>query len=154
MLTFEEKLAIIESFSELERHDVSLGRVNFHYNESASEHKNVVYHLHPNGNGFVYGRKLQGYSADKKGMVNIRDYSETELHTIIAASIDSLTIDPEDIVDEPTESTWINRNTVALTLINEEGTWNVYTEDDQLDGTFTTYSEAAHYLDEEGFEQI
>ena len=29
MLTFEEKLAIIESFPELERKDVSLGRVNF-----------------------------------------------------------------------------------------------------------------------------
>ncbi len=39
MLTFEEKLAIIESFQELKRHDVSLGRVNFHYEDSVMEKK-------------------------------------------------------------------------------------------------------------------
>ena len=48
MLTFEEKLAIIESFPELERKNVSLGRVNFHFEGSIYEKKNVVYHLHPN----------------------------------------------------------------------------------------------------------
>lgn len=64
MLTFEEKLAIIESFPELERVNVSLGRVNFQFNESVYEKKNVVYHLHPNGNGFVYAGRLQGYQTD------------------------------------------------------------------------------------------
>ncbi|MGQ0517887.1 hypothetical protein ACT453_49800, partial [Bacillus sp. D-CC] len=54
MLTFEEKLSIIESFPELERKNVSLKRVNFHFEESRLDKKNVVYHLHPNGNGFVY----------------------------------------------------------------------------------------------------
>ena len=49
MLTFEEKLAIIESFPELEKRTVSMGRINFHYEESASDKKNVVYHLHPMG---------------------------------------------------------------------------------------------------------
>lgn len=34
MLTFEEKLSIIESFPELERKNVSLKRVNFHFEES------------------------------------------------------------------------------------------------------------------------
>lgn len=37
MFTFEEKLAIIESFPELTRKDVSLKRVNFHYEESVQE---------------------------------------------------------------------------------------------------------------------
>lgn len=46
MLSFEEKLQIIESFSELQRNDVSLKRVNFQYIESGSDKKNVVYHLH------------------------------------------------------------------------------------------------------------
>ena len=79
MLTFEEKLAIIESFPELERRTVSMGRMNFHYEESASDKKNVVYHLHPNGNGFVYGAELEGYHKNEKGMVNIRDFSSDEL---------------------------------------------------------------------------
>ena len=34
MLTFEEKLSIIESFPELEKKNVSLKRVNFHFEES------------------------------------------------------------------------------------------------------------------------
>lgn len=44
MLTFEEKKKIIESFSELTRHDVSLHRVNYHYEESHSDKKVVIYH--------------------------------------------------------------------------------------------------------------
>ena len=67
MLTFEEKLSIIESFPELERKNVSMGRINFHYEASASDKKNVVYHLHSNGNGFVYGAELNGYKKMIKG---------------------------------------------------------------------------------------
>ena len=82
MLTFEEKLAIIESFPELERKDVSMGRINFHYEASASDKKNVVYHLHPNGNGFVYGAELNGYKKNDKGMVNIRDFSADDFEPL------------------------------------------------------------------------
>lgn len=39
MLTFNEKLAIIESFPELERKDVSLKRVNFQLPNSISDKK-------------------------------------------------------------------------------------------------------------------
>lgn len=59
MLTFEEKLSIIETFPELQRKDVSLGRVNFHYPDSVQEKKIVVQHLHPNGNGFVYAGHMR-----------------------------------------------------------------------------------------------
>ena len=99
MLTFEEKLAIIESFPELERRNVSMGRINFHYEASASDKKNVVYHLHPNGNGFVYGEELNGYQKNEKGMVNIRDFSADELRTIIQKSILSLT--PKATIEAP-----------------------------------------------------
>ena len=68
-----------------------MGRINFHYEASASDKKNVVYHLHPNGNGFVYGAELNGYKKSDKGMVNIRDFSADELRTIIQKSILSLT---------------------------------------------------------------
>jgi hypothetical protein len=153
MLTFEEKLSIIESFPELERKNVSLGRVNFHYPNSSSDHKNVVYHLHPNGNGFVYAKNIPGYQTNDKGMVNIRDFSENELRSTIQKSILSLTATETVIETEPEEEVWINDNTVTLTLLKEEEMWNVYA-DDMLDGTFTTYKEATNYLDEEGFSRI
>lgn len=91
MLTFEEKIDIIESFPELIRNDISLGRVNYHFEESERDKKIVVYRLHPNGNGFVYARYIEEpYEVDQNGMVNIRDFSEEELREIIELSIDSL----------------------------------------------------------------
>ncbi len=153
MLTFDEKLAIIKSFPELERKDVSLGRVNFHYNNSSFDQKNVVYHLHPNGNGFVYAGKTTGYQTNDKGMVNIRDFSEEEIRQVISQSILSLTSLEVEEELELIEEIWINNNTVTLSLVKEEGIWNVYA-DDMLDGTFTTYKEAAHYLGEEGFTKV
>ncbi|TXC89577.1 hypothetical protein FS935_17005 [Metabacillus litoralis] len=154
MLTFEEKLAIIESFPELERNDVSLRRVNFHYNDSSYDHKNVVYHLHPNGNGFVYAGKMTGFETNDKGMVNVRDFTEKELHEIIRNSILSLTSKKTEDSDEPTEEVWMNDNTVTLTVIQEEDLWNVYSEDGGLDGTFNSYKEATNYLEAEGFSRI
>lgn len=154
MLHFEEKLTIIESFSELERKNVSLGRVNFHFEESATDKKNVVYHLHPNGNGFVYAEKIKGYKTDKNGMVNIRDFSEEELRTLIEKSIASLSFSftqtEDTVINEEYEETWINRDKQTLTLLQEDEMWNVYAGAN-LDGTFNTYGEAAEYLDEEGF---
>jgi hypothetical protein len=153
MLTFEEKITIIESFPELERNDVSLGRVNYSYPTSSYDHKNVVYHLHPNGNGYVYAGKMTGYQTNDKGMVNIRDFTEKALRSTIRKSILSLTEKVSDDDNEPEDEVWINENTVTLTLIREEGMWNVYA-DEILDGTFNTYNEATHYLDEEGFKRI
>ncbi|MGJ9385513.1 hypothetical protein CR203_01935 [Salipaludibacillus neizhouensis] len=150
MLTFEEKLEIIESFPALERKDVSLGRVNFHFSESATDKKNVVYHLHPNGNGFVYAGELTGYETNDKGMVNIRDFTEKALRNVLENAIVSLT--PED-EEEFEEELFINQNTQTLALVHEDDLWNVYA-DEQLDGTFTSYKEATQYLTEEGFTKI
>ncbi|KIL49564.1 hypothetical protein [Jeotgalibacillus soli] len=156
MLTFEEKLAIIESFPELTRNDVSLGRVNFHYQESSSDKKNVVYHLHPNGNGFVFTAFLHEYETDNKGMVNIREYNEEELRTLISKSIRSLApkkhLNTGMIVDAE-EETWTNRDNQTLTLIQEDDMWSVYAGLN-LDGVFTTYNEACSYLEEEGFKRV
>ena len=154
MLTFEEKISIIEeSFPELERRDVSLGRVNFQYNESSYDIKNVVFHLHPNGNGFVYAGKMTGYQTNDKGMVNIRDFTEKALRATVRKSILSLTPKETDDGNEPIEEVWINKNTVTLTLLKEEDIWNVYA-DEAIDGTFNSYKEATSYLDEEGFTRI
>ncbi|CAM3904665.1 hypothetical protein [Mesobacillus zeae] len=153
MLTFEEKLAIIESFPELERKKVSLGRVNFHFGESAEDKKNVVYHLHPNGNGFVYAGKIEGIDTDDKGMVNIRDFSQDELRDIIKQSIQSLmppTAGETAIIGEAEEERWVNGEKHTLLLVEEDDMWNVYAGLN-LDGTFPSYNEAKQYLEEEGF---
>ncbi|WP_138417338.1 hypothetical protein [Aquibacillus sediminis] len=145
MLTFEHKLQIIESFLELERNDISLGRVNFHYPDSIYEKKIVVYRLHPNGNGFVYGELMDNldYDVDNKGMINIRDFTENELREVIEKSIASLS---EDLFEEE----WINEEKQVLTLVHDFDLWNIYA-DDMLDGTFPTYSGATSYLEQEGF---
>lgn len=156
MLSFEEKIAIIESFPELERKNVSLGRVNYHFKDSAYDKKNVVYHLHPNGNGFVYAEYLQGYDIDDKGMVNIRDFSAEELQSIIQKSI--LSLSPRTqveaaIIGDEQEEKWIDEENHTLILIKEDDTWNVYAGLN-LDSTFNSYAEAAEYLNEEGFKKL
>src|SRR5690349_18917281 len=100
MLTFDEKIAVLSSFPELERRDVSLGRVNFHYPDSLYDKKTVAYHLHPNGNGYVYAGLMEGYPTDEKGFFNIRDCSEEELRRVVEASIASLS-SREDVPEPP-----------------------------------------------------
>lgn len=154
MLTFEEKLAIITSFPALKRKDVSLGRINFHYEESTSDKKNVVYHLHPNGNGFVYAEHIHGFATNDKGFVNIRDFSEEQLRSIIERSIRGLSksTTAEEHIEEHQPEEWVNDEGHTLILIEEEDMWNVYAGD-LLDGTFVSYNQALGYLDEEGFKR-
>ncbi|MED1472210.1 hypothetical protein [Bacillus salipaludis] len=155
MLTFEEKLAIIETNPELERVNVSLGRVNFQFNESVYDKKNVVYHLHPNGNGFVYAGRIPNYKTDDKGMVNIRDYSAEDLKQLIKDAITSLSavekpIAEAAIIGDLEEERWVNKENETLLLINEDETWNIYFGLN-LEETFSTYEEAEVFLVEEGF---
>jgi hypothetical protein len=156
MLTFAEKLAVITSFSALLRKDVSMGRVNFHYEASLMEKKIVVYHLHPNGNGFVYAEHVPHTAVDDKGFVNIRDYSADELSNLIQASMASLSgssssyaapvVVPAAILEE----SWTDEEGQILVLVEEDELWNVYTGPN-LEMAFETYSEAKKYLQEEGF---
>ncbi|MRH42113.1 hypothetical protein GH741_05415 [Aquibacillus halophilus] len=148
MLTYNEKIAIIESFTELQRKDVSLGRHNYHFEESVIDKKLVVYHLHPNGNGFVYAELINDdYVIDNKGMVNIRDFSEQEIRKVIKQSIESLS------EQEPFEETWVNSENQTLKVINDFDSWNVYAGE-MLDGSYATYNGAADYLQQEGFRRI
>ncbi|WP_112180180.1 MULTISPECIES: hypothetical protein [Paraliobacillus] len=145
MLTFEEKLAIIESYPMLKRKDVSLGRVNFQFEESVINKENVVYHLHPNGNGYVFAELIdEDYNLDNNGMVNIRDFNEKALRKVINQAIDSLS------EQEPFEETWINAENQTLKIINDFDSWNIYAGD-LLDATYATYNGAINYLEQEGF---
>jgi hypothetical protein len=161
MLNFEEKLAILDTFPELEKVKVSLGRVNYQFNESVSDKKNVVYHLHPNGNGFVYAGRLSNYDTDEKGMVNIRDFSADKLRKIVRESINSLSVVEKPaaetaeaaIIGDNQEERWVNEENQQLLLINEDEIWNIYFGLN-LEETFATYEEAEIFLVEEGFRRL
>jgi hypothetical protein len=157
MLTFEQKLAVLESFPELQRNDVSLGRVNFHYEQSAYDKKNVAYHLHPNGNGYIYAGKLRGYSTDDKGFVNIRDYSADDLHALVAESILSLTAKssnkPLPRNDGTQEERWSGPDNQSLLVQYEDDLWYIYAGIN-LESAFETYEEAEQYCLEEGFSKV
>ncbi|RUS42824.1 hypothetical protein [Cohnella sp. AR92] len=165
MLSFEEKLAIADSFPELERRNVSMGRVNYHFEGSLYEKKTVVYRLHPNGGGYVYAGRLREYDgvADEKGMLGIRDFTAEQFREVIAKAIASLAdasglAEPAAKADQPAkpskEERWINeqKQTLELKLEDEDigGMWYVYSGLN-LDAVFETYREAAEYLKEEGF---
>lgn len=154
MLTFAEKLAIIESFPQLQRKDVSLGRVNFHFEESVYDKKIIVQHLHPNGNGFVYAGHLPNKETDKKGLVNIREYSEEELRDLLRKSIAYLSAfqEEQEVEDEFADlnGLWVGPDKQELNLVQEDLLWNVYAGVN-LEECFESPIEAKRYLIEEGF---
>ncbi|WP_163528751.1 hypothetical protein [Halobacillus ihumii] len=151
MLSFEEKIAIIEEFAQLEKKEVSLGRVNFHFENSLYDKKNIVYHLHPNGNGFVYAGELEDYPTDSKGMINIRDFEADELRNLVQDAIESLSATPAE--KNPVLEEWMNDYDQSLVLMREEDGYNVYA-DEALEGTFNSYEEAANFLEQEGFSRV
>ncbi|MEF3301991.1 hypothetical protein [Paenibacillus sp. GYB003] len=156
MLSFEQKLAILDSFPQLRRKHVSLGRVNYHYEESARDKKTVAYHLHPNGNGFVYGGLLQGYRTDEKGFVNVRDFSEDELRAVVEQSIRSLSAAPDvrgEASRQPKRERWIGPNKHVLEARFEDDLWYVYAGLN-LDAAFETYDELETYMREEGYSRM
>ncbi|KRG12781.1 hypothetical protein [Lederbergia galactosidilytica] len=154
MLTFEEKQAIIESFPQLTRKDVSMKRLNYHYLDSLYDKTIVVYHLHPNGNGFVFVGDLQGYQADKKGLMNIRNASEEELRKVISDSIKYLSEGTEDKNGDIVlpEYEWLDQEGHKLILTCEETLWNIYAGMNLVE-SFPSYEDAESYLREEGFKQ-
>ncbi|MFX3675002.1 MAG: hypothetical protein ACE3JQ_11225 [Paenisporosarcina sp.] len=150
MLTFEQKTAIIESFPELTKKEVSLKRMNYHFEASLYDKKAVVYHLHPNGNGFVFVGELKNYESDSKGLVNIREASEEELRKMITDSIAILS-EEEEFEEEVEEvEIWKNREGQELKLIHEDTLWNIY-HGINLEESYESYDEAEEYLLNEGF---
>ncbi|MNY37616.1 hypothetical protein D3C86_1721910 [compost metagenome] len=138
--------------------------MNFHYLESDYEKTTVLYHLHPNGNGFVYAEYIPGCTADAKGLINIRDYNEDELRDIIAKSIQSLTLSGSPKAAAPTvaeveeedgvsqEEIWTDDNGNTLNVTFVEDLWYIYAGEN-LDCAFETYEEVQEYLTEEGFDK-
>lgn len=156
MLSFEQKQAIIETFPQLVRKEVSMKRLNYHFADSLFDKTVVVHYLHPNGNGFVYVGDLPQYNADAKGLVNIREASEEELKTIIIDSIKYLADGKEEDVqqiEQPTEQKWMNNEGQTLILMHEDMLWNIYTGLN-LEESFESQKQAEDYLKEEGFKLL
>ncbi|MUG88966.1 hypothetical protein GNP92_21760 [Paenibacillus timonensis] len=165
MLTFEQKLEVFKSFPELEQRNVSLGRVNFHYEGSAYDKKTVVYHLHPNGNGYVYAGLLDGYETDDKGFVNIREMAEPVLRQLVRETINAMSVregeapaSRPEATEAPNRSTspggvWTNSKGEKLTLKYEDDLWYIYSGL-SLEMAFDTREEAGEYLAEEGFSPL
>ncbi|WP_040285547.1 hypothetical protein [Sporosarcina koreensis] len=151
MLTFEEKQAIIESYPELTKKDVSMKRVNYHYLDSKFDKTVVVQHLHPNGNAFVYVADVPGYEPDGRGLVNVREASEAELRQTIEDAIKGLSESGAD--REPVEEVWLDGSNSKLELKEELDAWNVY-HGLNLEDSFGDYQEAVDYLKEEGFRKV
>lgn len=156
MLTFEQKLVVLDSYPELERKNVSLGRVNYHFAGSRHDKKTIAYHLHLNGNGFVYAGLLKGYPVDDKGFVNIRDYSEAELRALLDATIAALAAyEPfapalNRKKRKTQDSRWTDTDGNGLELKCEDEMWYLYAGVN-LEMAFETLQEAEEYLAEEGF---
>lgn len=144
MLTFEEKQAIIAEFPQLTKKEVSMKRLNYHFEESLYEKKIVVQHLHPNGNGFVYLENIPGYEVDERGLVNIREASAEELRQMVAAAIEGMSTEKIPVVER-----WTDGQDV-LVLQEEFDAWGLYHEDN-LEDSFGDYEEAVAYLKEERF---
>ena len=151
MLTFEQKQQIIESFPQLVKKEISLKRLNYHFEDSLYEKTIIVEKLHPNGNGFVFIGDLLKYEKEAvKGLVNIRDYSEAQLREIIQDAIDYL---GEEEVDEgPIIEIWSSREGSEIELIYNGRSWDVFFQDN-LEESFGTREAAVEYLREEGFRQ-
>lgn len=151
MLTFEQKQQIIESFPELTKKEISLKRVNYHFEGSLYEKTIVVEKLHPNGNGFVFvGDLLKYEQVAEKGLVNIRDFNEDELREIIADSIAYLS--EEEIDEGPMIEIWASRTGEEIELLFNGRSWDVLFNGN-LEETFGTREDAVEYLREEGFRQ-
>ncbi|MEK3888733.1 hypothetical protein [Bacillus sp. FSL K6-3431] len=156
MLSFEQKQAIIETFPQLIRKEVSMKRLNYHFAESLFDKTIVVHYLHPNGNGFVYVGDLEKYDTDSRGLVNIREVSEEELRTIITDSIKYLAEGKEIEVQQTemvTEQKWGNSDGQTLILMHEDMLWNIYMGLN-LEESFESLKQAESYLREEGFKPV
>ena len=151
MLTFEQKQAIIESFPQLTKKEISLKRINYHFEGQLYEKTIVVEKLHPNGNGFVFVGDLLKYEkeASDKGLVNIREYDEEALREIIAG-INSITYQKKLMISRLLKLG--SREGAKLKLVFENRSWNIY-HNDNLEEAFGTRETAVAYLREEGFKQ-
>jgi len=63
----------------LSEYPISYDRYNYKYNGSV-----IACELSATGNGYVWGKELSSdYKVDKRGWINIKDFSENQLNDLI-----------------------------------------------------------------------
>ncbi len=97
MLSFEQKKSIFRTYEDLVEKQLSNQRINYEYPKSQQRGKVLATQLHPNGNGYVTGKymnsetvKEKGYKLDSRGWINIKEFSESELHEVIVLTMLSM----------------------------------------------------------------
>ncbi|MGX7419356.1 hypothetical protein ACWOFR_11215 [Carnobacterium gallinarum] len=150
MLSFDEKKAIFDSYSELTVNEVSMNRLNYHFTESAVAKTTVVKFLHPkNGNALIYA----GYLPDEetvKGYISIRDEDEGTIHKLVQQAIEYLK-KTEDGFEEGYSEEWQDDHRDVLTLQYSNGMWSILMSHGGLEAIFKTKEAAEGYLADEGF---
>ena len=100
--------------------------------------------------GLSYVEGIPGYEADDRGLVNIREATEDELKATIKDAIRALSTEEAEEKADMIEEVWMNGQGQKLTLLEEEGFFNMY-HGYNLEESFGDYKEAADYLKEENF---
>lgn len=150
MLSFDEKKAIFDSYNELESREVSMGRVNYHFANSAVDKTTVVKFLHPkSANAFVYAGYLPK-TETKDGYLSVHDMEEAEIRSLVDAAIDFLKKTVDGFEEGYTER-WHDDRQDELLLTYSHGTWLVILTTESVEAVFKTKEAAESYLVEEGF---
>lgn len=149
MLSFAEKKAIFDEFEELAMHEVSLKRLNYHFEESAVPKTTVVKFLHPNGNAFIYA----GYLPEEdtmKGYISVLEEDAEMIRQMTADAIEYLkkTVDG---YEEGYQENWVEDHGDYLTLEYRNGMWSIIMSSGALEAIFKTRDAAVGYLEDEGF---
>lgn len=148
-LSFEEKKAIFDSYSELEAVPVSMNRLNYHFNGSAVEHKIVVRFLHPNGNAFIYAGYLPKEET-KKGYVSVLEADEATIREMVDQAIAYLK-KTHDGYEEGYYELWFNNRGDVLRVNYDNPMWTITVPDGQVEAVFKSREQAEGYLMDEGF---
>lgn len=149
MLTFEEKKALFEEFSELRAVPVSLKRINYHFDESAVDKKIVVRFLHPNGNAYIYAGYLPEEETED-GYVSVLEADEEEIKDLVKKAIRFLK-KTKDGYEEGYQEIWVNELKEKLYLRYDNPMWLVVLKNNQVEAVFKTKEAAEGYLMDEGF---
>lgn len=151
MLTFEEKKAIFDSFSELTCHPVSMNRLNYHFEESAIPKTILVKYLHPkSSNAFIYAGYLPG-TETKGGYISVHDDSKEAIIEKVNLALEYLRL-TEDGYPDGYEEQWRDNRGDDLILRYENYMWLVVMTTGAVEAVFKTKQQAEGYLMDEGFE--
>lgn len=152
MLTFEEKKAIFDSYPELTVNEVSLNRLNYHFEASAVPKTTVVKYLHPKShNAFVFAGYLpKEYTKD--GYLSVLDEDSEMIHQLVDQAIDFLK-KTADGYEEGYRETFHDDHEDVLVLEYNNPMWTVIMSSGAVEAVFKTKEAAESYLNDEGFFQ-